>query len=71
MFMYDTQTGGYAKFDGGPASLAAELEDTAKRVEKHGSMVAKLAEDTDVIKQRITTIATADNVKFDQLIRNE
>ena len=49
--MYDTQTGGYAKFDGGPASLAAELEEQAKK-----TMQGKLnmePSDSEVVKQRM------------------
>ena len=31
VYMYDTQTTSYVKFDGGPASLAAEFEDQVKK----------------------------------------
>ena len=68
--MYDTQTCGYVKFDGGPASLAAELEDFAKRSSsKDGGMAS---EEPDVIKQRIQQIATAENAPvINPQVRNE
>ena len=53
--MYDTQTGCYVKFDGGPASLAAEIEDLSKTTSLFAS------EEPNVMKQRISQIATAEN----------
>ena len=68
--MYDTQTCGYVKFDGGPASLAAELEEFAKQSTRQGGNIA--SEEPDVIRQRIIQIATAENApSIDQNVRNE
>ena len=55
VIMYDTQTGCYVKFDGGPASLAAEIEDLSKTTSLFAS------EEPNVMKQRISQIATAEN----------
>ena len=57
------------KFDGGPASLAAELEEFAKQSSRHGNIAS---EEPDVIRQRIIQIATAENApSIDHNVRNE
>ena len=76
VFMYDTQTGSYVKFDGGPASLASELEEIAKRTlraQKEGHSMEEPG-DTDVMKSRIITVSTDPKVNVqsqDQEVRNE
>ena len=66
VIVYDTQTGCYVKFDGGPASLAAEIDPLNKTKSNFDS------QEPDVMKQRISQIATAENApQIEQEVRNE